>query len=137
MLSRLRDVLRYDGAELDRECRALAGAIMVVASALGPGTVGLAFDAGIGLEAISLGFALAELNLEARNIFGTGHDEFQDYGDGVVTQVNSYAQGARFSAGSPPSGAPPARCWTTSARSCRSRVRRSTASGRCSPTPCR
>jgi outer membrane receptor protein involved in Fe transport len=50
-------------------------------------------------QAISLGFALAELNLEARNIFGTGHDEFQDYGNGIVTQVNSYAQGSRFSAG--------------------------------------
>lgn len=37
--------------------RALAGAIMVVASAATPGAVGLLFDAGISLEAICLGFA--------------------------------------------------------------------------------
>jgi len=37
--------------------RALAGAIMVVASAATPGAIGLLFDAGIGLGAIGLGFA--------------------------------------------------------------------------------
>lgn len=37
--------------------RALAGAIMVVASAATPGAVGLLFDAGVGLGAIGLGFA--------------------------------------------------------------------------------
>jgi MFS family permease len=37
--------------------RALAGAIMVVASAATPGAIGLLFDAGISLEAICLGFA--------------------------------------------------------------------------------
>lgn len=37
--------------------RALAGSIMVVASAATPGAIGLLFDAGIGLGAISLGFA--------------------------------------------------------------------------------
>jgi MFS family permease len=36
--------------------RALAGAIMVVASAATPGAIGLLFDAGISLEAICLGF---------------------------------------------------------------------------------
>jgi MFS family permease len=38
--------------------RALAGAIMVVASAATPGVIGLFFDAGIGIEAISIGFAV-------------------------------------------------------------------------------
>ena len=38
--------------------RALAGAIMVVASAATPGAIGLLFDAGISLEAICLGFAV-------------------------------------------------------------------------------
>ncbi|WP_162820846.1 MFS transporter [Microvirga calopogonii] len=37
--------------------RALAGAIMVVASAATPGAIGLLFDAGVTLEAICLGFA--------------------------------------------------------------------------------
>jgi predicted MFS family arabinose efflux permease len=37
--------------------RALAGAIMVVASAATPGAIGLLFDAGVSLEAICLGFA--------------------------------------------------------------------------------
>ena len=37
--------------------RALAGAIMVVASAATPGAIGLLFDAGVGLGAIALGFA--------------------------------------------------------------------------------
>ncbi|SCZ02265.1 MFS transporter [Microvirga guangxiensis] len=37
--------------------RALAGAIMVVASAATPGAIGLLFDAGISLGAIALGFA--------------------------------------------------------------------------------
>jgi predicted MFS family arabinose efflux permease len=36
--------------------RALAGAIMVVASAATPGAIGLLFDAGVSLEAICLGF---------------------------------------------------------------------------------
>ncbi|MBJ6126448.1 MFS transporter [Microvirga splendida] len=38
--------------------RALAGAIMVVASAATPGAIGLLFDAGISLEAICLGFVV-------------------------------------------------------------------------------
>ncbi|WP_154661131.1 MFS transporter [Microvirga lotononidis] len=37
--------------------RALAGAIMVVASAATPGAIGLLFDAGVSLESICLGFA--------------------------------------------------------------------------------
>lgn len=37
--------------------RALAGAIMVVASAATPGAIGILFDAGVTLEAICLGFA--------------------------------------------------------------------------------
>jgi predicted MFS family arabinose efflux permease len=37
--------------------RALAGAIMVVASAATPGAIGLLFDAGVSLEAICIGFA--------------------------------------------------------------------------------
>ena len=37
--------------------RALAGAIMVVASAATPGAIGLLFDAGVSLEAVCLGFA--------------------------------------------------------------------------------
>jgi predicted MFS family arabinose efflux permease len=37
--------------------RALAGAIMVVASAATPGAIGLLFDAGVSLEAICLGFS--------------------------------------------------------------------------------
>lgn len=37
--------------------RALAGAIMVVASAATPGAIGFLFDAGVSLEAICLGFA--------------------------------------------------------------------------------
>jgi len=37
--------------------RALAGAIMVVASAATPGAIGLLFDAGVTLEAICIGFA--------------------------------------------------------------------------------
>ena len=36
--------------------RALAGAIMVVASAATPGAIGVLFDAGVSLEAICLGF---------------------------------------------------------------------------------
>ncbi len=38
--------------------RALAGAIMVVASAATPGAIGLLFDAGVSLEAICIGFAI-------------------------------------------------------------------------------
>ena len=38
--------------------RALAGAIMVVASAATPGAIGLLFDAGVSLEAICIGFAV-------------------------------------------------------------------------------
>jgi len=38
--------------------RALAGAIMVVASAVTPGAIGLLFDVGISLEAICLGFVV-------------------------------------------------------------------------------
>jgi MFS family permease len=38
--------------------RALAGAIMVVASAATPGAIGLLFDAGISLEAICIGFVV-------------------------------------------------------------------------------
>jgi MFS family permease len=38
--------------------RALAGAIMVVASAATPGAIGLLFDAGVSLEAICLGFVV-------------------------------------------------------------------------------
>ncbi|MBM1171856.1 MFS transporter [Microvirga arabica] len=38
--------------------RALAGAIMVVASAATPGAIGILFDAGISLEAICLGFVV-------------------------------------------------------------------------------
>src|SRR3712207_1460462 len=37
--------------------RALAGAIMVIASALGPVVAGPLFDIGIGVEAVALGFA--------------------------------------------------------------------------------
>jgi MFS family permease len=37
--------------------RALAGAIMVIASALGPVGAGLLFDAGVGIDAVALGFA--------------------------------------------------------------------------------
>ena len=38
--------------------RALAGAIMVVASAATPGAIGILFDAGVSLEAICIGFAI-------------------------------------------------------------------------------
>ena len=38
--------------------RALAGAIMVVASAATPGAIGLLFDAGVSLEAICIGFTI-------------------------------------------------------------------------------
>src|SRR3990170_2486731 len=37
--------------------RALAGAIMVIASALGPVGAGMLFDIGVGIEAVALGFA--------------------------------------------------------------------------------
>ncbi|HZH12028.1 MAG TPA: MFS transporter [Microvirga sp.] len=45
------------GTEHLGKIRALAGAIMVVASAATPGAIGLLFDAGIGLGTIGLGFA--------------------------------------------------------------------------------
>lgn len=45
--------------------RALAGAIMVVASAATPGAIGLLFDAGISLEAICLGFVVYMLAASA------------------------------------------------------------------------
>ena len=45
--------------------RALAGAIMVVASAATPGAIGLLFDAGVSLEAICLGFVVYMLTAAA------------------------------------------------------------------------